>query len=123
MTSIVHAVRALIGVRRDATRGVYVSCGAVALLAFVLAEDTSWRSMWPYYTLIALCAVQTWRPTLFLWGVLMAVFLLALATMIFAGTAATTDRLVLALLLGLPVIALWYFRPKSDGDRLRSRRT
>ena len=94
----------------------YVLCGAVVLLAFVLSEETSLRAMWPYYMLVVLCAVQTWRPTRLVWCVLMAVFLAGLTTVIFAGTATMRDRFVFAVLLGVPVIALWQFRPKADSD-------
>jgi hypothetical protein len=94
---------------------VYVLCAAVLLLAFMMAEEASLRSMWPYYALIGLCAVQAWRPTLLIWCVLMMVFLVAFATVPFGGTAAMTERFVFATLLGVPVIALWFFRPKPEG--------
>ena len=86
----------LIHVRRDSNRGVYLSCGAVVLLAFVLAEETGLRSMWPYYALLFACAFQAWRPTLLLWCLLMTTFLAALRTVIFAGTATAIDRVVFA---------------------------
>jgi hypothetical protein len=106
----------LIHVRRDSNRGVYLSCGAVVLLAFVLAEETGLRSMWPYYALLFACAFQAWRPTLLLWCLLMTTFLAALGTVIFAGTATAIDRVVFAVVLGGPIIALWHFRPAPHAE-------
>jgi hypothetical protein len=121
LKSIAHGIRRLHRVTPDSTRGVYVLCAAVVLLAFVMAEDTGLRSMWPYYALLVLCAVQAWRPTLFVWCVLMTVFLAGLATVIFAGTATRDERFFFATLIGVPVIALWFFRPrpKNEGDPSR----
>jgi len=88
----------------------------VALSAFVMSEETSLRSMGPYYAVIAVCAIQAWRPTLLLWCLLMTAFLAMLVTIVSAGAATTTDRLVFGVLLGVPIIALWYFRPAPDAD-------
>jgi hypothetical protein len=95
---------------------VYALCAAVLLLAFVMAEDFSWRSMWPYYVLITMCAFQAWRPTMLVWSVLLMVFLLAVTTVPFGGTATIGERVFFATLTGLPVIALLLFRPRPFRD-------
>jgi hypothetical protein len=78
-----------------------------------MSEDFSARSMWPYYAVLLLCAGQAWRPTLLVWCVLITMFLAALASVISAENASTGERCVLAVLIALPILGLWYFRPQT----------
>ena len=99
-------------VHRNTSRSVYAFCGAIVLLAFVMTDgDTSIRSMWPYYSLFVLCVIQLWRPTLFVWFVLLAAFMWGLVIVITETSAAAHDRVVFAVVMGVPTVALWWFRP------------
>ena len=70
--------RLVIEERSRRRRAIYVVCAAVALimgfLAIAMAEDI--RVGVGYLIIIALCIVQYRRPTLFLWFLVTAVFLL-----------------------------------------------
>jgi len=78
-----------------------------------MSEDFSVRSMWPHYAVLLLCAGQAWRPTLLVWCVLIMMFLAAFAAVISAENPFTGERVVLAVLIALPILGLWYFRPQT----------
>jgi len=118
MSSVLEFMRKLIEVRTGKYRLVYVGCAGLLLLVGLwgVGMEGDWIVLLvPYLPLIAICAVQFFRPTLLGWFVLTAVFSAYTVAIATNPPGGPVGEFVLFLAIGaVPAAALLWSWPKPN---------
>lgn len=108
------AMRKLFESRSQKRRWIYLICACVASLFALWAFHEGFIGTLPYISVAILCMVQFFRPTIFIWAFLAAIFLAYAIGVLFTFNEEPFGEFLLFFMFGcIPALTLMWAWPRA----------